>query len=1010
MNTNYENIKYDAFISYRHTSPDLEIAEKLHTLLETNKPPKGFKKIKRVFRDRDELPTSSNLADSILDALKNSGYLIVICSPRTPLSQWVIQEIVTFRELHGNDRILALLIEGEPEESFPKELLYVDGVQIEPLAADIRAKDLKTMKKKLKVELLRLLAPIYGCNFDDLKQRHRTRRMKRIATVLGCVTIFSLLFGSFSLRQALLLQEKTVKLELSEAELVKTNDDLVITNDSLESANDQLASQNETLEFQMNEILTGQSKYIAKAAIDLANIGDSRTAILLATEALPSNYEPLDRPYVPEAEYALFKAIDPYKLGSDFTGDFYAHHSDGVDSMKLSPDNKYIVTQTIDEQLYVWDIDTQVILYQDTTYEYSLVDNAEFMPDTTELVYISESGLQQVDYITGEVIWNSGLDVANFITHVGKDLLVAQGSSEIYIMNWSTGGLLETLPLDLNLREAEFSDNGLRFVCEDYDNKILAFNINPNNNPILEKALEVDTLHKNFIYYGISNDSQTLVASSNDYSDSIGYKVGKGEIKFYNISTGSEIASLASDSESFMMPVFNNGNSDIIHWYSDTTIHSYNIATNTELPTMAHGEIITQMATSLDGTLLMASAYDETIRYFEVETGTEYEFARFNVPGGVSDFDISDNVLVTMGTLQEDIIVWTNNEGPSLTPFNFESSTEQGYYIGNNQCVTISYDNKVLLWDTETMKYVKVIDEFDTSLSSEYFAEDDSLLIIDDDGNATLYDTTTFEVTHEVELKSYSYYRLAINKTTGDIAYVDENYNAVILYDSNLNFKSSIPIDQFVNNLTYSEDGDYIALHDNESSRAYLLSDTKSSFTLPSSDFITFSSLSDLVAISTDRKFQIYDQTKPKTLLHELEFTSAISAIKFSPNKDEILIALDDESLYLYDCESQDHRLIDNELYSKVVSIEFENDMCLTGFDYSGIIQFRDINNYVTTCEIGGFVDLSTDGTSVLVKDNNSLLQGPKLSPQDLIELGKTIVHDRVLSEAEKQQYSITTP
>lgn len=162
-----QTYKYDAFISYRHTEPDKTIADKLHRMLEAYKVPRAVvrmgsqKKVGRVFRDREELPTSSNLAESIQQALENSEHLIVICSPRTPHSQWVCKEIETFAELHGHDRILALLIEGEPEKSFPDQLRFVrkkavreDGTEteevrvIEPLAADIRAQSLGGMKKK----------------------------------------------------------------------------------------------------------------------------------------------------------------------------------------------------------------------------------------------------------------------------------------------------------------------------------------------------------------------------------------------------------------------------------------------------------------------------------------------------------------------------------------------------------------------------------------------------------------------------------------------------------------------------------------------------------------------------------------------------------------------------------------------------------------------------------------------------------------------------------------------
>lgn len=44
----------------------------------------GKKKIERVFRDQEELPIGSDLADNIKQALAESEFLIIICSPRTP--------------------------------------------------------------------------------------------------------------------------------------------------------------------------------------------------------------------------------------------------------------------------------------------------------------------------------------------------------------------------------------------------------------------------------------------------------------------------------------------------------------------------------------------------------------------------------------------------------------------------------------------------------------------------------------------------------------------------------------------------------------------------------------------------------------------------------------------------------------------------------------------------------------------------------------------------------------
>ena len=122
---------YDAFISYRHTELDKFVAENLHKAMETFKPPKSILKagrasrtrIERVFRDRDELPLSSNLEDPIVNALEQSEYLIVVCSPRLKESMWCKREIETFIGFHGREKVFAVLVEGEPEESFPEELL-----------------------------------------------------------------------------------------------------------------------------------------------------------------------------------------------------------------------------------------------------------------------------------------------------------------------------------------------------------------------------------------------------------------------------------------------------------------------------------------------------------------------------------------------------------------------------------------------------------------------------------------------------------------------------------------------------------------------------------------------------------------------------------------------------------------------------------------------------------------------------------------------------------------------
>src|SRR5699024_6029715 len=103
----------------------------------------GRKRLGRVFLDTQELPTSSDLNQSIRDALDQSEYLIVLCMPEINESRWMLAEIEYFLRNHPRSRILTVLVRGRPEESFPKLLTQIcdqDGRVIdetEPLAADV---------------------------------------------------------------------------------------------------------------------------------------------------------------------------------------------------------------------------------------------------------------------------------------------------------------------------------------------------------------------------------------------------------------------------------------------------------------------------------------------------------------------------------------------------------------------------------------------------------------------------------------------------------------------------------------------------------------------------------------------------------------------------------------------------------------------------------------------------------------------------------------------------------
>lgn len=180
--------RYWAFISYSHADEDW--AKWLHKALESYRVPARLvgrahpdgpipKRLIPIFRDREELPSSHELGAVINRALHDSRYLIVICSPRSAQSRWVEEEIRTFKRLGRENRVLALIVDGEPhaadpaQECFPTALkVRMDGGGgIEPIAADARPSADHKHGARLK-----LIAGLLGVGYDELVQRERQRQ------------------------------------------------------------------------------------------------------------------------------------------------------------------------------------------------------------------------------------------------------------------------------------------------------------------------------------------------------------------------------------------------------------------------------------------------------------------------------------------------------------------------------------------------------------------------------------------------------------------------------------------------------------------------------------------------------------------------------------------------------------------------------------------------------------------------------------------------------------------
>lgn len=192
--------RYKAFISYSHR--DKAWASRIHARLELFRTPKKLvgaaglhgdipRKLTPVFRDREELPSGSALGPALQDALQRSEFLLVLCSPASANSKYVNEEIRFFRRTHGDERVLAAIVDGEPGDPvgpgergcFPPALLEPpegSDVPREPIAADFREH-----ADGPRLAFQKLAAGMLGVGLDALVQRMAQRRQKRAFQLAG---------------------------------------------------------------------------------------------------------------------------------------------------------------------------------------------------------------------------------------------------------------------------------------------------------------------------------------------------------------------------------------------------------------------------------------------------------------------------------------------------------------------------------------------------------------------------------------------------------------------------------------------------------------------------------------------------------------------------------------------------------------------------------------------------------------------------------------------------------
>lgn len=747
--------KYDAFISYRHCELDKFVAENLHKALETYELPKNLKEqlniegrtFKRLFRDQEELPLSSNLEDPILEALNSSKYLIVICSPRLKDSLWCKKEIETFKKIRGRENIFCVLIEGEPKDSFPEEVVFdekevvkngkkkKEKIPVEPLAADVRGANNKEVLKKINEEKLRLAAAMCHIDYDDLRQRHKLREQKRKANIATGISIASILF-----------------LLYTSIMLIKIN-----------------SQQNILKKHQALTLAGNAEEYIAK---------DNRY------DAIKSSYESLTRfdgvqmPYTPEGESALVESLGVYDVGSSYKV-VNELKTDGVATLiKSSDNNKYVAVYDESDKITLFNSKNLKVINKFNANSYATNASFTFIGNDIFAYTTKDGNIDLINIKDNKLIKEIKKSNNYYISvrgdSTGKYLLYATDTT-LYIYNVKDNKEIGTIQTnDKYIKEMYYSeDSNYIFVGTKPEN----FDINVEDYTTIHvietsTAKEINSVVLNASYiegmfskdnnlYMLLNKSlganYTMIISSYNFIDGYTNWTNTIEGKW-----GKSIThSFAEGTNGIAAASYDN----VVVYDANTgdTIHVFNTST----------EIINLYAFINNDTYLVILK-DGSVNYLSMENRNSVELLgkyEFNLKE-YSKVITSENGFLLIPTNENRVILYEEKSNKNIKEENIEIP-----YSTDNSVKYTDYDK---LKDTYDMKNKSLIDKM-------LYSKDKELLFVNYTNNdLVIYNVKTKKLLNTITNlgKVDTYYgkdknnRIYVGDTTNSYI-LDKNYNKV---------------------------------------------------------------------------------------------------------------------------------------------------------------------------------------------------------------------------------------
>lgn len=482
--------------------------------------------------------------------------------------------------------------------------------------------------------------------------------------------------------------------------------------------------------------LTNQSLYLANLSQVQAKSGDTTAAILLALEALPKDMDRPDRPYVVEAEAALYGAVQAHREVAILDS-----HGGPVTDGAFSPDGSRMVTVSFDKTARLWDVPSGTESAVLSGHRQQIVDVA-FSPDGTLLATASTDRTARV--------WNadSGEEIALLEGHTGAitsiafspdsgHILTASKDKIAHLYDARSGVLVAALEgHERGLSDALFAPDGQHVVTASADRTARVWNTGTGETiAVLEghqRDIRVVTIDPNGAWVATGSADRT--------------------VRLWDLATGESTKVLSEHDGRIDVVAFNHDGTRIVTGSADGRARVWDIGGNPVAILEGHDAAVTDVDFSHDGTWIATASRDGTVRLWKGFTGAELAVLRGH-GAAVTSVTMSGNGSYVLSTSNDGTArLWRAHSEveTNLLPHRGASGTrllgdpKLGVYAAfspdGGKVVSISRSKAAYIWDSHNLERPLALVGHDDWITHAAFSHDSNMVVTSSvDGTSRLW-------------------------------------------------------------------------------------------------------------------------------------------------------------------------------------------------------------------------------------------------------------------------------